>query len=76
MERYKNLSGESGVEFYEIQGTYIDVVFRTGAFRNYRYSYYRPGQMHADRMKQLAIAGIGLNSYIKRYIGKLYEGRW
>lgn len=74
MERYKNLSGNSGVEFYKIQETYIDVVFRSGACRTYRYSYYRPGQMHVDRMKQLAAAGIGLNSYIDR--NKLFERKW
>lgn len=74
MERYKNLSGNSGIAFYEIESESITVQFTTGA--TYLYNYKSAGQHHIEQMKALAIAGRGLNSYIignvnKRYARKL-----
>lgn len=62
MERYKNLSGDSGVVSYEIGIDFIWVVFSDRA--RYLYTYARTGARNVDHMKQLAADGRGLNSFI------------
>ena len=71
MERYLNLSGDSGVAGYEIGVDYILVQFHTDMF--YRYSYARAGRHHVERMKVLAAAGRGLSTYISRHVHDLYD---
>lgn len=73
MERYKNLGGDSGVAFYEIGPESITVQFTTGA--TYLYNYRSAGQYHIEKMKVLAVAGHGLNSYIKIYVNRGYASR-
>jgi hypothetical protein len=70
MERYKNLGGNSGVYAYETGVNHITVQFRDGAV--YLYNYLSTGSSSVERMKQLASAGRGLNSYISTYIRKKY----
>lgn len=72
MERYKNLSGNSGVYTYEIGPNYIKVKF-SGSARIYTYSYRKAGSSHVERMKILARNGSGLNRYIKKYVNNLYD---
>lgn len=62
MASYKNFGGNSNIQAYEIGDTYIDVQFKGGSV--YRYSYSSAGQMKVERMKELALQGQGLNSYI------------
>lgn len=62
MERYANLNGNSSVSGFEIGDTWIRVQFTDGSI--YRYSYGKAGAIHVEKMKQLARAGRGLNSYI------------
>ena len=64
MKRYPNLSGKSGVVRYEIGPDYIDVEFGSGAV--YRYSHDSAGQDDIEEMKQLALAGRGLSTYISQ----------
>ena len=71
MERYLNLSGDSGVAGYKIGVNYILVQFHTGMF--YRYSYARAGRHHVERMKILAAAGRGLSTYISRHVYDRYD---
>ena len=71
MKSYKNLSGKSGVVFFEPGGDYIDVQFTGGAI--YRYSYRKPGVEKVEEMKKLAEIGLGLGSYISRHVKKDYE---
>jgi len=71
MERYLNLSGDSGVGGYKIGVDYILVQFHTGMF--YRYSYARAGRHHVERMKILAAAGRGLSTYISRHVYDRYD---
>lgn len=73
MERYKNLGGDSGVAFYEIGHDSITVQFTTGA--TYLYDYRSAGEQHIEQMKSLAIAGHGLNSYIKIYVNRGYASK-
>lgn len=70
MEKYKNLSGNSGVAAYEIDTDSITVEFHDGAV--YLYNYQTNGQDNIEQMKKLAVAGKGLNSFITQNIGKAY----
>ena len=49
----------------------IKVQFKDGAV--YWYSYITPGSFEVEKMKNLAVAGRGLNSYISTYIKKRYD---
>ena len=71
MERYLNLSGDSGVTNYEVGTDFIHVRFRGGT--TYRYSHLRTGQYHVNRMKALAVAGRGLGTYISQHVRDQYE---
>jgi hypothetical protein len=73
MERYRNLSGDSGVTDYEFGADFILVRFRGRVA--YRYGHTRPGQHHVDRMKALAVAGRGLGTYISQHVRDDYESK-
>lgn len=73
MDRYKNHGGDSGVVGYEIADTSITVEFRDGSI--YLYTYQSAGAENIERMKKLAIAGDGLNSFIIRVVRKGYASR-
>lgn len=72
LEIYKDIDNDSNVTHYEIGGTYIRVKFN-GTVKIYTYSYHSAGIEKVERMKQLAQAGDGLNSYIKLHRNSLYE---
>lgn len=63
MELYKNLSGNSGVEGFEIGFDYITVWFKN-CDRSYTYSNDKAGKITVDRMKIYALEGKGLNTII------------
>lgn len=65
-----DINGDSGVYGYETGSDYITVQFKTG--RVYAYSYLSAGRVHVEAMKVLAESGNGLNSYINKYVKKLY----
>ena len=73
MEPYKNLGGRSGVIAYEIGLDYITVLFEDETA--YRYDYANPGPEATKDMKQLAIAGRGLNTYLNQFIRSSYSAR-
>ncbi|HEY0733473.1 MAG TPA: hypothetical protein VGD69_01080 [Herpetosiphonaceae bacterium] len=66
MEQYQNLSGDSGVVAYEIGDDSITVEFSRGGV--YRYDYESAGREAIERMKELAHAGRGLNTYINQTV--------
>ena len=70
MTRYKNLSGKSGIDSYEIRDRSIVIKFRYAG--RYLYSYDRPGEEQVEEMKRLAIAGLGLSTYISRVVKKRF----
>jgi hypothetical protein len=70
MERYKNLSGDSGVAAYEIGQGSITVQFKDGAV--YLYTNQSTGAANIAEMQRLAVAGQGLNSFINRIARKGY----
>jgi len=76
MARYRNLSGQSAVVSYEIGDDNIMVEFEKGKYRNYLYTYVSAGIDNIEQMKALAIAGHGLNSFIKTTVNILYAEKW
>ncbi len=73
MQRYSNYSGNSGVTGYEIGSNFIDIQFQDGAV--YRYTYNSAGASYVEQMKQLAVNGKGLSSFISRYVKNNYAAR-
>lgn len=71
MERYRNLSGRSGVAAYELGPGRIEVAFVDGA--RYLYTERSAGARHIARMQRLAVAGRGLSGYISRHVRERYE---
>lgn len=71
MTRYANHGGDSGVVSYEIGSDRIKIQFTTGPV--YVYTHAATGQAHVETMKQLAVAGEGLNAYVNRYAKKSYS---
>ena len=70
MQRYRNLSGHSGVRAYSLLADAIDVEFAGGAV--YRYDYANTGRVEVEVMKQLAQAGEGLSTFISQQVGNHY----
>ncbi|MBW5285862.1 hypothetical protein [Burkholderia gladioli] len=70
MERYANRGGDSNVAAYEIEQSSIKVQFGDGSI--YLYTSQSAGSANLEQMKQLAIAGQGLNSFINRVVRKGY----
>lgn len=71
--RYADLSGASGVVAYAILADSIRVRFAGG--KTYEYTNQRPGADHVARMKQLALAGRGLGTYISQHVRENYARR-
>ena len=71
MQRYANFGGHSSIYGYEIEPTRIRVMFSDGTV--YSYSYASAGINNVERMKQLAMSGQGLNSFIMRNVRNSYE---
>jgi hypothetical protein len=63
MENYRNRSGNSNVKHFQIEQDSITIIFN-GSTEHYKFTYQSAGSQHVDRMKLLALNGIGLNSYI------------
>lgn len=76
MTSYKNVSGKSGVDAYEIHEGHIDVRFSAEIYRTYRYDHAVTGRGHVEEMKRLATAGIGLNSYINGNVKYQYASKF
>lgn len=70
MERYANRGGDSGVISYALGQGQITVQFSDGS--QYLYNSQCPGAAAVAEMQRLAVAGVGLNSYINRVIRKSY----
>lgn len=73
MPVYANRGGDSGVVFYETTADSIIVEFRDGW--KYVYGPIKPGAETVVRMKELAQAGHGLNSYISSVVKKNFSSK-
>lgn len=65
MQRYRNLSGDSGVDAYEIGDDFVKVRFRSGDV--YWYTQSSVGARHLAALKRLARRGQGLSAYISQH---------
>lgn len=70
MERYKNLSGDSGVAAFETGADFIRVRFTDGAV--YRYDRRSTGARNVEQMKRLARIGQGLATFINKNVRHAY----
>jgi len=70
MERYANKNGDSAVSTYEIGINYIYIGFKSGS--TYEYTYASAGPVNIEKMKALARAGRGLNTFITKYVNNKY----
>lgn len=75
MPQYRDVDGDSGIIGYEYGQDWIEVEFEKGANRFYRYTYLSTGSDHVEKMKRLADAGEGLNSYINRQVARRYASK-
>ena len=66
MKPYANLHGNSGVSEYEITDNAISIIFRHGS-KLYTYSNTVTGKHHVGTMKELAVSGHGLSTYIAQH---------
>jgi len=73
MKTYSDLGGRSGINSYELGMDFIKVMFSSGSI--YLYNYASTGIERVEQMKELAIQGMGLNSYIGKVIRKNYARR-
>jgi hypothetical protein len=71
MEKYLNRDGNSGVTGYEIGTDGISVQFNHNAV--YLYTYKSAGKKVIEKMKELAVAGKGLSTYISRTVRENFE---
>jgi hypothetical protein len=69
MKKYKGAK-ESGVSEYEIGPDWIRVQFKDGTV--YTYSYESAGRIHVETMKDLAVSGKFLSTYISKYVRDNY----
>ncbi|MFL9897410.1 hypothetical protein PQR71_04470 [Paraburkholderia fungorum] len=65
MEHYRNLSGDSGVDAYEIGDDFVAVRFKPGVV--YWYTKASVGTKHVAALKRLARRGQGLSTYISQH---------
>jgi hypothetical protein len=70
MQRYKNLSGESGVIAYELGDRSITVRFSGGD--RYLYTDQSAGADNVTEMQRLATLGSGLSTYISQVVKERY----
>ena len=68
MQKYKDLSGTSGIEQYDSAIEHIDIEWKDG--KVYRYDYSKPGAVDVERMKELAVAGEDLATYVNQHVRK------
>lgn len=66
MEQYKDLSGHSGIEAYEIGADFIRVKFINNSI--YLYTNTSSGAANISWMKKLAQRGYGLSTFISQHI--------
>lgn len=70
-EAYRRLASNSGVKAYRLGEDFIEVIFNQG--ETYRYTYKSAGKDNVDEMKSLAKKGLGLSTFISRYVSDLWE---
>ena len=70
MKTYQNKSGGAGIKGYENLQDGIRIQYNDGS--TYLYNYKVNGQKQIEEMKKLADQGIGLTTYLQKYIKDEY----
>lgn len=73
MTRYSNKGADSGISAYEIKDDGIIVQFTSGV--KYLYNYVSAGSANIEKMKELALIGEGLNSFIMKNAKTSYASK-
>jgi hypothetical protein len=73
MQRYKGLSGDTGVIAYRPARDSIEVQFRDHSV--YLYNYDSTGKTKIEAMKKLAAKGAGLTTYINQKVRNHYAAK-
>jgi hypothetical protein len=73
LRRYKNLHRDSGVTAYEIGEDSIKVEFEDQSL--YLYTHDATGVANVEKMKQLALSGQGLSTFISQRVKNRYASR-
>jgi len=74
VQRYANLSGNSGVVAFQADADSITVKFADG--RLYLYTHESAGADSVEHMKRLAARGQGLSAFISTVVKNGYAKRW
>jgi hypothetical protein len=69
--RYKNVGGKSTITRYEIEKDAMNIEFSNNS--SFRYTNQSSGREHIAKMKELAHAGKGLDTYIKANVKDNFE---
>ena len=72
IEKYKNLSRNSGVIHYQIGDNFIELRFNNAGLV-YKYTSTNPGKSYVSEMKKLAKLGKGLTSYRNIKVKSFYS---
>lgn len=75
MQLYRDWDNDSNVIAYETGDDYIVVQFKSGRYRNYKYTDFSTGSYNISEMSRLANLGDGLNEFIGKHKPK-YESKW
>lgn len=70
MQPYKNSGGLSWISAFEIGEDYIKIKFIDEVIQVY--TEHIVGSKHLQKMKELAIAGKGLNNYIDKHVKDMH----
>ena len=74
MQPYANLSGDSGINAYDIAPDAIVVRYTNGW--HYAFTTASTGAWHVAEMQRLATAGAGLSAYIARHAYGTHARKW
>jgi hypothetical protein len=70
MQRYAQLSGDTGVVAFEYGPDSITIRFADGSL--YLYTHESTGPAKITRMKRLAADGVGLTTFINQHVRQAY----
>lgn len=74
MQRYRNVSGDSGVVAFELRPRSIIVQFRDGS--KYEYTVSSAGPDAIAEMKRLAVQGHGLSGFVSQRVRDAYARKF
>lgn len=73
MQRYEDKTGNSGIAAFEIADVSILIEFKDGGL--FRYDNDSTGRAQVEKMKKLARAGSGLNTFINKHVRNRYAAK-